>query len=95
MLQPANLGIRNAWFSGGVEWNAAQYGHGVQQFTGVLFAKCIGKDGEEFVRMYEFERMKRLYIQIDFHLPKGAETLFLHVKIQNLDDENPCIGGRI
>lgn len=87
VFQPANLGIRNAWFSGGVEWNAAQYGHTVYSSSPVYFAKCIGKDGEEFVRMYEFERMKRLYIQIDFHLPKGAETLFLHVKIQNLDDE--------
>lgn len=45
VFQPANLGIRNAWFSGGVEWNAAQYGHTVYSSSPVYFAKCIGKDG--------------------------------------------------
>lgn len=87
VFQPANLGIRNAWFSGGVEWNVAQYGHTMYSSSPVYFAKCRGDNGEEFIRMYDFERMKRLYVQIDFHLPKRAETLFLHVKIQNLDNE--------
>ncbi len=27
VFQPANLAIRNAWFSGGVEWNIAVRGH--------------------------------------------------------------------
>ena len=27
MLQPANLGLRNAWFAGGVEWNLGTTGH--------------------------------------------------------------------
>ena len=27
VYQPANLAIRNAWFSGGIEWNVSQYGH--------------------------------------------------------------------
>ena len=27
VFQPANLAIRNAWFSGGIEWNIGQLGH--------------------------------------------------------------------
>src|ERR1035437_7580947 len=27
VFQPANLALRNAWFSGGVEWNIGHYGH--------------------------------------------------------------------
>lgn len=86
VFQPANLGIRNAWFSGGVEWNCSQYGHAVYSSSPVFFAKVTADTGEEFLRMYEFERMKRLFIQIDFHLPDGAETIYAHVTLYNQDD---------
>ncbi|MDC7290355.1 DUF5107 domain-containing protein [Blautia schinkii] len=88
VFQPANLGIRNAWFSGGVEWNAAQYGHTMYSSSPVNFAKVKGEDGEEFVRMYDFERMKRLFIQLDFHLPEGSRALYVHAEIIN-GDESP------
>jgi hypothetical protein len=86
VFQPANLGIRNAWFSGGVEWNCSQYGHTVLSSSPVFFARVKAEDGEEFLRMYEFERMKRLYMQIDFHLPDGANQLYAHINIYNRDD---------
>lgn len=86
VYQPANLGIRNAWFSGGVEWNCGQYGHVVYSNSPVFFARITAPDGEEFLRMYEFERMKRLFIQIDFHMPDGAEAIYAHVSIFNQDD---------
>lgn len=86
VFQPANLGIRNAWFSGGVEWNVAQYGHTMYSSSPVYFAKVKGEDEEEFLRMYDFERMKRLFVQLDFHLPKESQALYLHVKIMNGDD---------
>ena len=87
VYQPANLGIRNAWFSGGVEWNCAQYGHVVYSNSPVFFARIQAPDGEEFLRMYEFERMKRLYVQIDFHLPDGADAIYVHVNIFNQDSK--------
>jgi hypothetical protein len=86
VLQPANLAIRNAWFSGGIEWNCAQYGHTVLSSSPVFFARVQAPDGEEFLRMYEFERMKRLYIQIDFHLPDGAGQIYANINIYNQDD---------
>lgn len=87
VFQPANLGIRNAWFSGGVEWNCAQYGHVVYSCSPVYFARVRAEDGEEFLRMYEFERMKRLFVQIDFHLPDGADALYAKITIHNMDKE--------
>jgi tetratricopeptide (TPR) repeat protein len=85
VFQPANLGIRNAWFSGGIEWNCAQYGHTVFSSSPVFFARVKADDGEEFLRMYEFERMKRLYLQIDFHLPEGADQLYANINVYNRD----------
>ena len=87
VYQPANLGIRNAWFSGGIEWNCAQYGHVVYSNSPVFFAKMTAEDGEEFLRMYQFERMKKLFVQIDFHLPDGAKTVYAHVNIFNMEDQ--------
>jgi len=86
VFQPANLGICNAWFSGGVEWNCSQYGHAVYSSSPVFFAKVKTESGEEFLRMYEFERMKRLFIQIDFYLPDEADTIYAHVTLYNQDD---------
>jgi tetratricopeptide (TPR) repeat protein len=86
VFQPANLGIRNAWFSGGIEWNCAQYGHTVLSSSPVFFARIKTDDGEDFLRMYEFERMKRLYLQIDFHLPDGADQLYANITVYNCND---------
>ena len=46
VFQPANLAIRNAWFSGGIEWNIGQVGH---TFTtcSPLFASAIQGAGKQ------------------------------------------------
>ncbi|WP_444658750.1 DUF5107 domain-containing protein [Caproiciproducens sp. R2] len=79
----ANLAIRNAWFSGGIEWNLGQFGHTCLTCEPMFFARCTGKDGEPFLRMYEYERQKCFFLQIDFHLPEDSDRLFAHVKILN------------
>ena len=84
VYQPANLGILDAWFSGGVEWNVAQYGHTFTSNLPVFFARV--RDGEEeFLRMYDYERCKQLFYSIDFHLPEGSEVLYAYVRIINDD----------
>jgi tetratricopeptide (TPR) repeat protein len=83
VFQPANLAIRNAWFSGGIEWNIAQVGH---TFTtcSPLFASAIqGAQGEPGLRLYEFERCKSLFWQIDFYLPPGFPFLVAYTRIVN------------
>jgi tetratricopeptide (TPR) repeat protein len=89
VFQPANLAIRSAWFSGGIEWNIAQLGHTFTTCEAVFFAKLMDDEDNEFVRMYEFERVKGLFWQVDFHLPRGAETLSAYVKIVN--DNDTCV----
>lgn len=83
VYQPGNLAIRNAWLSGGIEWNFSIYGHSV--FTcDHLFAAILKDDKDnEFVRFYEFERAKSTLYQMDFHLPKGSSLLYSHVKLIN------------
>ena len=84
VFQLANLSTRNAWFSGGIEWNVSQFGHSLQTCEPLFFAIVHGE--EDFLRMYEFERTKRIYYQIDFRLPEGSKNLYAHIKIIN--DEN-------
>ncbi len=83
VMQPCNLAIRDAWFSGGIEWNIAQVGHTYSTCDDVFFAMVQSPDGYEFVRMYDYERTRGLVWQIDFHLPKGSEQLIIHTKIRN------------
>lgn len=84
VFQLANLSTRNAWFSGGIEWNVSQFGHSLQTCEPLFFAIVHGE--EDFLRLYEFERTKRIYYQIDFRLPENSKNLYAHIKIIN--DEN-------
>lgn len=86
VFQPANLAIRNAWFSGGIEWNIGQIGHTFSTCSPVFAASITGMDGEPGLRLYEFERCKRLFWQIDFYLPSASHWLIVHTRILNPND---------
>ena len=88
VFQPANLAIRNAWFSGGIEWNIAQLGHSCVTCDKVFFAKVRDGDGYEFLRMYDYERTRGLLWQIDFHLPEESRQLYAHTVIVNDTQED-------
>ena len=85
VLQPANLAIRNAWFSGGIEWNIGIPGHSAHTCSPVFFASMTDGDAGNFLRLWEYERIRRVFWQIDFHLPRGARELRAHVRIVNDD----------
>jgi tetratricopeptide (TPR) repeat protein len=87
-FQPANLAIRNAWFSGGIEWNVGQYGHAVTTCSPVFAARITGEQGEPGLRLYEFERTKSLFWQLDFYLPPGSSFLIVHTRLVN---PNPVV----
>ncbi len=91
VFQPANLGIRNAWISGGVEWNFGSTGHTYFTCDNVFAAILKGGSGEDFLRMYEFERSKECVFQMDFHLPKGSRHLFSHIKLFNPNEEDRTV----
>ncbi|MEO7125053.1 MAG: DUF5107 domain-containing protein [Nakamurella sp.] len=86
VFQPANLGLRNAWFAGGVEWNIGTIGHTPLTCEPMHAARVIGDDGEPVLRLYEFERLRRVVYQLDVHLPAGSHALFVHVRIVNPND---------
>ncbi|MCX6018943.1 MAG: DUF5107 domain-containing protein [Chloroflexi bacterium] len=83
VFQPANLALRNAWFSGGVEWNIGTIGHTPTTCSPLFAARAALPDGTPVLRMWEFERMRRVWFQIDAYLPDGAEMLRVHVRIVN------------
>ena len=83
VIQPCNLAIRDAWLSGGIEWNIGSLGHTFTTCDNVFAAKLVDDEGNDFIRIYEFERLKSLFWQVDFHLPEGSKHLIAHVKMIN------------
>jgi len=83
VFQPANLALRNAWFSGGVEWNIGQYGHAFHTCSPVFAAQISGPQGEPALRIYDYERCKNQFWQIDFFLPSGFPFLLVSVRVLN------------
>lgn len=83
VIQPGNLAIRNAWLSGGIEWNIGSLGHTFTTCDNVFCAKLDDGEGNTFIRIYEFERLKSIFWQVDFHLPDGAKHLITHVRMVN------------
>ena len=85
VYQPVNFAYRNAWTSGGIEWNMGMPAHNPftcdNVFCGVL------KDGDTPVlRIYEWERVRNAPFQIDFYLPQSSPVLFARAKLFNPHD---------
>jgi hypothetical protein len=83
VFQPANLALRHAWFSGGVEWNIGTIGHSPFTCAPVFAARVDGPDGTPVLRMFEWERIRQVTYQIDAWLPDDSPVLFLRVCIRN------------
>lgn len=83
VLQPCNFAIRDAWFSGGVEFNIGIKGHS-NLTCEPMFTELIGDDA---VRFYEYERVRGVAYSITAYLPKGAETLYVKMRIENTSDQ--------
>lgn len=87
VVRPCNLGVRNAWLSGGIEWNACFKGHNPFTCSLINTAKTTLKDGTPVLRFYYFERIRVAVVQIDFFLPKNAKMLYVRTRITNPNDE--------
>jgi hypothetical protein len=83
VFQPANLAIRNAWFSGGIEWNVGQYGHALTNCSPVFAAQIRDANGEPGLRLYDFDRCKGLFWQVDFYLPQDSSFLQAYCRANN------------
>src|SRR5699024_10840608 len=74
---------RNAWVAGGVEWNIGTKGHSAHTMARLHAATVEGPDGVLRLRMWEFDRLRRVVIQIDAWLQPGARGLHIYVRIDN------------
>lgn len=83
VFQPANLAIRNAWFSGGVEWNIGMTGHCPFTCSPLFAARAERPDGTPVLRMWEWERIRQVPFQIDAYLPDGSPMLMIRIRIVN------------
>jgi len=86
VLQPVNIGLRGAWFSGGVEWSIGTIGHCPLTCESLHAARVEGPDGAPILRLYEWERLRGTPFQIDAYLPDGSPVLYLSVRIRNPHD---------
>lgn len=86
VIQPANFGIRNAWFSGGVEWNVGIFGHSVFTCAPVFCGRTVAPDGSEGLRVWEYERVRGVAWQVDFWAPEGSDFLYWMPRIVNPHD---------
>lgn len=83
IFQPGNLAIRNAWFAGGIEWNIGQLGHTFTTCSSIFAARIQGTQDEPGLRLYEYERCKGLFWQVDLYLPPGSPFLIAYYCVIN------------
>lgn len=86
VFQPGNLGLRNAWFSGGVEFNVGIKGHNPLTCSPLWCAVDKTKDGE-ILRLYEYERIRKVVYSISAYLPDNSPVLYLKCRIENKTDD--------
>ncbi len=88
VFQPANLALRNAWYSGGVEWNIGLIGHNAHTCSPLFTGQLTTDDGTPVLRMYEYERIRKVPYQLDFYLKDDNPFLFVKVRIINPFDHD-------
>lgn len=92
VFQPANLAIRNAWFSGGVEWNGPLYGHSLLTCSPVFVGRVDTPRGP-IVRIYEFDRALETTWQVDLFLSQADRALWAHGGAGNTPLAFPAFDG--
>ncbi len=81
-IQFGNLALRDAWFSGGVEWNLGMTGHwGLT--SAPVGAGIVEVDGSQVLRMWAWERLTRMVWRMDACLPEDSTFLFIAPRITN------------
>lgn len=82
ILRFANLGLTDAWFAGGIEWNLGSTGHGCLT-TRPLHAGVLHLPDGDVLRLWEWERSRDLVLQVDLTL--DGPRLVASIRIINPD----------
>ena len=91
VFQPCNLALRNAWISGGVEWNLGIIGHTPFTVDSLYAEQLTLADGTPVVRFYQYERVRHLIYRVEAALPEDSQVLFVRVRIDNAGDEDTAV----
>ncbi|HCS73481.1 MAG TPA: DUF5107 domain-containing protein, partial [Clostridiales bacterium] len=91
VFQPCNLALRNAWISGGVEWNVGIIGHTPFTVDHMFAEELKLKDGTPVLRMFQYERVRRLIYRVEAMLPEDSRYLFVRVRIDNASEEDTAV----
>lgn len=86
VFQPGNLGLRNAWFSGGVEFNVGIKGHTPLTCSPMWCAVDKCKEGD-VLRLYEYERIRGVVYSISAWLPEDSKVLYIKGRIENTTNQ--------
>ena len=84
VFQPCNLALRNAWFSGGVEFNVGIKGHNPLTASPMWCAVDRCEEGE-VLRLYEYERIRGVVYSISAWLPEKSSVLYIKNRIENTE----------
>lgn len=87
VIRYSNLAVRNAWFSGGVEWNIGIIGHTPFTTEPLFTAELISESGVPVLRMYEYERIRQVTYQMDFWMEDEDRFLNARMRIVNFGEE--------
>lgn len=83
VIRPSNLAVRNAWASGGAEWNIGLTGHSPFTMDQLFTARLADEKGLPILRMYEYERIRKVTFQMDFWLEEHSAFLHCRMRIFN------------
>lgn len=87
VIQLGNLAYRDAWFSGGVEWNVCVPAYHTPLTCSPMFTGFLRlDDGTPVLRLWEWERRLGVAYQIDAWLPADATFLRVRFRIHNPHD---------
>lgn len=86
VFQPANLSLRNAWFSGGVEWNVGIKGHNPLTCSKMFACECKNRYGDPVLKMYEYERIRGVVYSVCATLKD--DVLLVHPIIENTENKD-------
>ncbi len=89
VFQPANLALRNAWFSGGVEWNVGIIGHHMHTCSPLFAAHCPNAAGGETLMLWEYERKRGLVFVVRATL--AGDVLLVRVTVENPHDRSTYV----
>lgn len=85
VLRFANLGLTDAWFAGGIEWNLGSTGHTCLT-TRHVHAAVLHRPEGDVLRLWEWERSRDLVLQVDLTL--DGPRLVASTRVVNPDPED-------